>query len=305
MKTAILASFILIITLLCPNHIKAQQAGSTSAKHFLTLTETSVHFGYHVTGWQILQLDQIRKLVGPNEILTQVPEELKGSEIHMYFNISMPFTYHASLGFSLTDRKCEGYLTAPRFRLGISYRGGNVLPGFFGREVSTRIDTVLNPVTGQENYIDSLHMTWFNIEMVSEQLYLDGSVLFGTKTERVFSVYAGAGFAAGMPLMSQAFMSLMVRHQPVTTTPDGKQTLHPGETIMTLNETAPVNPYLALLPYVPFGFNVRLSKRNPFLSQISLFYEGRIGVHFRVLQGTDNLHHFTRHHTLGVRVGRR
>jgi hypothetical protein len=305
MKTNIFAFFILIITLLCPNHIKAQQTGGTSAKSVLTLTETSVNFGYHVTGWQTLQLDQVRKLVGPNEILAHVPDDLEGSEVLIYFYGSMPFTYNASLGFSISDRKRETYLNAPRFRLGISYRGLNIVPGFFGREVLTRIDTVLNPVTGQENYIDSLHMTWFNFELASEQLFLDGSVVFGTNTERVFSVYAGAGIATGMPLMSNSFMRFRISHQRVTSTPDGKRTHQEGETIMALDESVTGDPYLALLPYVPFGFNVRLSKRNPFLSQISLFYEGRMGLHIRVLRETDNLNHFTRHHTLGVRVGRR
>jgi hypothetical protein len=148
-------------------------------------------------------------------------------------------------------------------------------------------------------------MTFFNFELASDQLFLDASLVFSTKTERVFSVYAGVGFGTGRPLMSQALMNFRVSHQRITSTPEGKQTFHKGEVLTSLSESTPGNPYLVLLPYVPFGFNVRLSKSTPLLNQISLFYEGRAGVQMRILPGTDNLYHFTRHHTLGVRVGRR
>jgi hypothetical protein len=149
MRTIIITSSIFLsASLWSPYRIQAQQPGVTPKNNLLTLTETSVNFGYHGTDWQFGNLDQVRKLVPPNDILAQLPEDLTGSKLYLYFYGSMPFSFHASLGYRISDSKGESFLNAPRFRLGISYRSCNMLPGVFTREVMTRIDTMMNPVTG-------------------------------------------------------------------------------------------------------------------------------------------------------------
>jgi hypothetical protein len=302
MSTAILIRINLLTLLLLSLGAAGQMIAIPQQIKLFTLTESSTSFGYHNTGQQASSLDQFRVLLGTSEIFSEIPTGLEQQESWFTFHPFQPFVYSTALHFRIADSKRESYRRAPQFRIGISYRGGNMLSGYFTRVTEQQIDSVMNPVTGEMDYIDSLHRSNLAFNFKSEQLFLDAAMVFTTNAEKLFSVYAGAGISAGIPITSNATIGFYDGHQRITRTSDGEKTYHESTTLTDKEDVMPGSHHLLLIPYVPFGINMRLGKKNPFLSQVSLFYEGRAGLYMRVLKGSDNVHNFTRHHTLGVKV---
>jgi hypothetical protein len=279
-----------------------QDIGAPGKIKLLTLTESSTSFGYHNTGQQASSIDQFRAILGPSEIFSQIPADLEQQKSWFSFYYQGPSVFSTALHFRMADSKRESFRGAPQFRLGISYRGGNMLSGYFTKVTQQQIDSVMNTVTGEMDYIDSMHRTNLAFRFNSEQLFLDASMVFTTSADRVFSIYTGAGLSAGIPIMSNASITFYDGHLRITRTSDGQETYHEATTLKILEEFPSGSPHVLLIPYVPIGVNMRLSKKNPFLSQVSLFYEGRAGLYVRVLKGSDNVINFARHHTLGVKV---
>ncbi len=302
MRTKLSVPVILFTLLLLSVGVAAQSPRKTDNIRLLTLAESSFSFGYHVTNKQGSSLDQYQTILAASEVIPQARSGLELQQSWFTFGYFQPVSYSSMLHFRIADRQRESFRVAPQLRLGISYRGGNLFSGYFQRQAVEQIDSLMNPVTGTYDFIDSVHRTNLAFRLQSEQILFDASMVFATNTDRVFSIYGGGGIAMGIPIMSYAHTSLYDGHYRVTRDAEGKEKRHPATVLLDLEETMKEGTYWVLMPYVPFGVSMRLSRSNPFLSQVSLFYEGRIGVHMRMLPEVPNVRLSTRHHTFGIKI---
>jgi hypothetical protein len=297
-------SLMLIVMFFVSWQAGSQVPDGTKKPGVLSVTETSVSFGYHKSIIDGGSQAQYLKLIPQSDLLTRDFSHLTRYKFDHRFVINHynPAVFSASFGLRFADRDRKSFKKVPMLRLGLSYYTGNLITNIYSEEILCQIDSMYDPGTGLYNFTDSLHMSNFYVAQVTDQMRIDAAVLFGTNSSKVLSCYSGLGLSAGIPVMAYSSVHYYESYQYVSRTSGGHQTFLPGETLESVEETFRRSSFFVLMPYVPVGINVRLSRKVSLLNQISLFYEGRIGMDMIILKGGDDLSKIRRQHTIGLKV---
>jgi hypothetical protein len=222
------------------------------------------------------------------------------------FNLINNTLFSVLLGFQFSDKQKILYKANPVLRLGISYYSGTTLQGGLFKMNSKPYDTLTSSQTGQVVYIDSVYTQNYSMDYLSEQLRLDGSVIFRTNPEARWSLYAGIGFTVGLSVNANTEIYYSKYGRTETRYPNGNTSYsypyyYPGSYI-SKTETFRNKTNFGVSTYIPMGVDFRIGKKGEFWKRTHLFYEVRPSLNFTAIPELRTSTHTSVQHGLGLRI---
>lgn len=215
-------------------------------------------------------------ILAPNSVLLNsnlIPEP---NTYYPHHYASRPNTmFSAMLGFQFSDKQKTKYNKNIQLRVGITYSHNSVLSGgLFNTERKT-FDTLTSSQTGASTYLDSVITKSLNMNYSSEQLRLDGALIFSTNTDARFSLFSGIGLTAGFSFNSKTTIKYNTHYQIENRVPND-YTRH-IDSFSGSSETEVISNKnnFGFSAYIPLGVNVKLGYKTEFWKKVNLFYEIR------------------------------
>jgi len=197
-------------------------------------------------------------------------------------NLSGGNVWSANLGLQFTDRAGMRYKQNPTLRIGIQYQGATVLSQSFRKETLFAKDTLTSSQTGEQTYVDSIHIDNYNIDYRQKRLMLDASLIFRTKSESRWGLYAGIGMSLGASFRNQTDIDYSL-YKGIS----GNSRLNDYRFWNGANfdkdkrkeQFANQGSFAGAL-YIPLGASFRLSNKHDFWRKINLILETRPGLYW-------------------------
>lgn len=135
-------------------------------------------------------LVDFQSLVPNSVLLNKYSATFPNADSYAFLDCSNS-TFSVLLGLKFSDKQKTRYKNNIQLRLGISYYSTTLLS--FGMNSSVKIpyDTLTSSQTGETMYIDSVISRSLEMNYNSEQLRIDGSLIFRTNSEARWSLYSG------------------------------------------------------------------------------------------------------------------
>jgi hypothetical protein len=252
----------LLPLLLCVVH-----AASSQDDPSVVVSDFSIYFGGSTGSSEGLSEADILKLA-PNAADLLLQENYDNSD--GFPDQSDSYSFRALLGLKFGQKGTGAMRDNPTLRIGISYQNSTALENYSNSSESFRIDTLVSSQTGATYYVDSTSTKNLSSRYASERLMIDASVVFRTTQAKKLTLYAGAGFSAGISFNNRteisAYQSSFINDQGTRYDFDGSSV----QSVTNNNEGG-----YAMSAYIPLGLEFRLSKAHPLWSQIHLSYEMR------------------------------
>lgn len=251
-----------------------QEQNSTVVKRF-KINEYSIQTGLFGGSPAITTLADFN-ILAPNSVLLNsnlIPDP--ATYYPYYYQRGPNSMFSAMLGFQFSDKQKTKYNKNLQLRVGITYFHNSVLSGGLYNTERVTFDTLTSSQTGSLTYIDSLITKGLNMNYSSEQLRLDGALIFSTNPDARFSLYSGIGFTAGFSFNAKTTIRYSIDYQIVHRVPDG-YTEHKNsfngdsETEVITNKNN-----FGFSAYIPLGINLKLGHKTEFWKKVNLFYEIR------------------------------
>lgn len=138
------------------------------------------------------------KTLAPNSALLQnIPANYRDFD---YCITPVNTMFSAILGFNVVAKHKNIEKANPKLRLGITYFSGVLLKGCHGHTEQSPYDTLVSKKNGSVYYLDTLSGEINNVYYSTDELRLDGSLIFRTKSSARWSVYGGLGITVGFSL---------------------------------------------------------------------------------------------------------
>jgi hypothetical protein len=214
--------------------------------------------------------------------------------------------FSVMLGFKFSDKQKTLYKSNPVLRLGISYLSRASLFGSLYKETRKVLAEFPNPQIGEIFYIDSLIRRSINMDYTSQQLRLDGSLIYRTNPEARWSLFAGIGITAGLSINAittisySKYSSLETRSSKDNTNPPPTSSFYvtnEGKTERIRNKTN-----LGFSAYIPTGVDFRIGKKREFWKRTHLYYEFRPGINAISIPELRTFAAGSLQHGIGIRV---
>lgn len=215
-------------------------------------------------------------ILAPNSVLLNsniIPEP---NTYYPYNYASRPNSmFSAMLGFQFSDKQKTKYNKNIQLRVGITYFHNSVLSGgLFNTERKT-FDTLTSSQTGTLTFIDSVITKSLNMNYSSEQVRLDGALIFRTNPDARFSLYSGIGISAGFSFNAKTTIRYSIDYRI--------ENRIPNEYIQHMNsfdgsseiEVITNKNNFGFSAYIPLGINLKLGHKTEFWKKVNLFYEIR------------------------------
>lgn len=190
--------------------------------------------------------------------------------------------WSANLGLQFTDRAGMRYNRNPLLRIGIQYQGTSVLSQSFHKETLFAKDTLTSSQTGEQTYVDSIQVDHYDINYRQKRLMLDASLIFRTKSESRWGLFAGIGMSLGTSFRNQTDIDYNMS-KGVT----GVARLHDmmfssmySKDNDRRHEHFANKASFAGAVYIPLGASFRLSNKHDFWRKINLILETRPGLYW-------------------------
>jgi len=190
--------------------------------------------------------------------------------------------FSAMVGIKFSNKERTNYRANPVIRLGISYFSGTQLLGVLGNSYRKTYDSLTSGQTGQKVYLDSVTSNLYGMYYTSDQLRLDGSIIFRTNPEARWSLFTGIGFNVGLSINSNTDIYYSKFKDTQVRNPDGSRNFsshssfyseYNGKTERFRNKTT-----IGFSTFIPMGIDFRIGKNSEFWKRIHLFYEVRPGI---------------------------
>lgn len=212
-------------------------------------------------------------------------------------------SFSVLLGFKLKKKHTSLLQTTPQFRLGIRYLSASSLASGIMKENRMRYDTLMSAQTNETILLDSVNTEIHQMTYTSEQLQLDGSLIFRTNPEERWSFFTGIGIAAGISI--NAFTEIQ---QSLFSTRE--LTFSSGRTVSdysfyngTSNTERHRNTtHFGASAYIPLGIDFRIGKKSDLWRQTHLFYEIRPSINVTSIPELHTVTQANVQHGLGLRV---
>jgi hypothetical protein len=242
------------------------------------------------------------KALAPQSVLlnNDMSDYLQSSGI----NTTTNNMFSIMLGLQFSDKEKASYKANPLLRLGINYFSGTSITSGFYKEERFPYDTLTSSQTGQTAFVDSLTSKRYSMNYSSEQLRLDGSLIFRTNPEARWSLFAGIGVNAGLSI--NANTDIYYRENSRTETRYTN-----GSTFSSYGNYNPDNgktenfknkSNFGLSTYIPMGVDFRIGKKKEFWKRTHLFYELRPGINITSIPELRTVTNSSIQHGLGIRV---
>jgi hypothetical protein len=143
-----------------------------------------------------------------------------------------------------------------------------VLTAHGGYTETAPYDTLTSSQTGQQIFIDSSYNRSYDMNYSTQQLRLDGAIIFRMFPEKRWSLHTGLGASVGMSYRS----TTTLQYSAYSSVPGGNGYSYTGE---ESNETFTNKNSMAASLYVPFGIDFGLGKKRAFWMPFHLYTEIR------------------------------
>ena len=208
------------------------------------------------------------------------------------------------LGLQFNDKQKTFYEGNPLLRVGISYISGTTLTGGLFDEVRKPYDTLTSSQTGQTVYIDSINTKNYSMSYTSEQLRLDGSLIFRTNPESRWSIFTGMGITAGVSFNANTNIYYNSNGKAEARYANGNSFSSYGYSSSANIKTEKFRnkTNIGLSIYIPLGIDFRIGKKREFWKRTHLFYELRPGINVTSIPELRPITTASVQHGLGLRV---
>lgn len=247
--------------------------------------------------------------LAPNSQLLN--QDFTGYSSGMIYSSNFPISMQNSrqitmmIGMNFSDKGKTQIKGNPHFRLGVSYRGGDLFAGNLSRTDRFTFDT-LTSAGGSAYTVDSVFNNSYNVSYSSQQLFLDASLVFRTSPERRASLFGGIGVMAGMGINSRTKVDYsqnrgtLVNYPSYQSSNFGMNTTN-GDVVYD-SETIKNKTAFGFNVYVPMGIDLRMCNRNEFWKRVHLSLEMRPGLNIFNSPELGTITSFTSFHALGLKI---
>lgn len=247
-----------------------------------------------------------------NDFKTLMPgSEILNDPIHQFSQyggstFSSMSQFSVAAGIKLKPWLAQRSGHGPMLRLGINYLSGQSLSHGAFKEDRGVFDTLKSGSSGQMMFIDSIRTQQYYMNYSSDQIRLDGSLIFRTNPARRWSFFAGVGLNAGVSINAQTEIRYSDLRRTESRFNDGTVAYHTSQIeILDQNYERERNKAnLSASAYVPMGVDFRIGKKEGLLKQTHLFYEMRPGINATVVPELRTITSAGVQHGFGIRVTR-
>jgi hypothetical protein len=210
------------------------------------------------------------------------------------------------LGFRFSDKQQERYKANPTLRLGVSYLSGKILQGDLYKTNRSAYDTLTSSQTSQTIYIDSVTTEYYSMNYASEQIRLDGSVIFRTNEKARLTLFAGIGLTTGISIHATTEVHYSKFYREEMRFPAGHYAYpysfhYPGSNI-SKTETSRNKTHLVVSTYIPIGIDFRAGKKKEPWKRTHFFYEIRPSLNITSIPELRTVTHTHIQHGFGLRI---
>ena len=253
--------------------------------------------------WQTAQdgsLSDFKQLAPGSPILNG---NLSGFTNSFGTNFSSQTGFSGGVGIQFLNRKDQTVRANPTLRLGLSYRNGEVLYGSLSKETTAVIDTLTSSQTGAELYLDSTYYESISMSANREVLMLDASLIFESHPGSRWTLFGGAGIAAGYSFNATTDIfynnyydvQTAVNGSPGFVDPNFDNSNFKSERFR--NDESFVGEI-----YLPLGVDFKVGKEREFWKKIHLFYEVRPGMQFSTIPELRSVVRTQIHQGIGLKL---
>ena len=293
---------LLIISLAMTNNLVAQLDKTKEVKR-IRINEISFQTGLIADRAANIKIDDFQKLA-PQSVLLK--NDFTGysdnSSYGIYGGLNM---FSALVGIQFLDKQKTGYKSNPQLRLGLNYVSSTSVAGGAFKEDRKAFDTLTSNQTNDIYLVDSVTTRYYGLEYSSQQLRLDGSLIFRTNTERIVTLFTGFGFMAGMSLNSKTNIRQQENKSIDVQNPTDDGTVNSNYNYNTSKNVSEVFYNISsfgLSTYIPMGVDFRMGNKKEFWKNLHLFYELRPALNFTKIQNIQTIVNTSFQHGIGLKV---
>lgn len=264
---------------------------SNEQKSRLKIFSISVSFNSLLVKNRSSDFEEFKKLAKNNSNFFNSNLNTYSSYSNLLFAVSQ---INVIVGFSPYNSKSESYYNKRELKLGIGYNSGVRRSFNFFRNIEIPGDTF----TSSNNniiYLDTLIYSNYDYFEVIDELEIGITYLYKTDPEKRISLHTGYGIGLGFSIYSGLNSSNYDDTSLVfTTIIDGTEyssyKAYDNNYYSSDNRDRNVKTKNSVFirTYIPFGLNIRLSKKHDILNQMNLFFQTKFGFEYQQIIDDNN-----------------
>jgi hypothetical protein len=214
------------------------------------------------------------------------------------------YSFAASIGMLIRKADKTSYRRNPLLRLGIAYFSANELSATYQHQGSFTFDTLSSQTSSTVLYVDSQITERYRMKYTTQNIRLDGSLIYRTDPLRRWSIYAGFGLTAGLSMNDETTVDyrrsedVIYRSEKVNDTYNG--TSNTG--VDRQHESFRNESHFVGSVYIPLGIDFTVGKTREFWKQVHLVYEMRPALTYMPIPELENFVLPTTQQMFGVRI---
>lgn len=220
-------------------------------------------------------------VLAPNSFLlnSNIIPDLQSFSPYSY-NSGSNSSFSALLGFQFSNKQKTKYNKYMQLRVGITYSNNSIISGRMYNNERIRFDTLTSSQTGYSTYLDTVVTKSLDMNYSSEQLRLDGALIFRTNPDARWSIYSGIGISAGFSFNAKTTIVYGINYRIENQNGDNQTSYMECFDGDSKVEVFTNKNNFGFSAYIPLGINLKLGKNSEFWKKVNLFYEIRpsIGV---------------------------
>ena len=190
------------------------------------------------------------------------------------------------VGLQFREEPLNGFLRQPVLRLGFTFMNTNNISASYSRSTITPYDTLTSSQTGAQTLVDSVFNQNINMNYQTQQLRLDGALIFQTTDKYRFSFHTGIGVSLGTAISSRTTINYLEDRYISSSDDednDGDFYSYNEDAYESVSETVKNKNGFAFTGYIPVGFNMRLGKKREFWKHLNIYAEMRPGLYITAI----------------------
>ena len=211
----------------------------------------------------------------------------------------------ASVLLGIKINKKEGEYKFNRLlRVGLAYYANTGMTSGLYKSERTTMDIFTSAQTGQTVFLDSVSLKTLNMNYFSQQLRLDGSMIFRTDPEKRWSIYTGFGITLGMSFNATtdiySMKSNWLESRLMSENIDESGPYHKNNEDM-VKESFRNKSNFGASAFIPIGIDHRLGKKRDIWKHLHIFAELRPGISINAIPELSTFTSGSIQNTFGVK----
>lgn len=277
-----------------------QQANNNGIKR-VSINDYYIHVGGFTSPYLKGSLADFQLLV-PNSVLLNKYSTTFPVSNSFSFQDCSNSTFSVLLGFKFSDKQKTHYNNNIQLRVGITYNSSTLLSYGMNSSEKIPIDTLTSSQTGETVFIDSVISRTLEMNYNSEQLRIDGSLIFRTNPDARWSLYSGIGLTAGMSFNAKTYLFYSKSEQIQSREPYHYNNYNNYYDGTSESEVITNNSNFGFSAYIPLGIDFRIGKNREFWKRIHLFYEIRPNINITYIPNLKTITNSSVHQGIGLKI---